>query len=147
MTVRGVQDDDANDEDVVVDLSAAGGGYNSRSAEVAVEVDDNDTAGLDLNRSVVPVNEGDTATFTVKLATKPSAMVTVGSRNSPQRFGGVGDFGVVFDVHHVELEHGADRDRRRCGRRRRGRRDRGGGSVGGGRRLRHCYCDRPCGCR
>ena len=77
VTVFGVEDNDAADETAVVDLSGSSGGYGSVSRAVTVSVDDDDTAGLVLSRSPVPVDEGDSATFTVKLATEPTADVTV----------------------------------------------------------------------
>ena len=77
MTVFGVQDADAADETVVVDVDAAGGGYGSVSEDVTVNVDDDDSSGLVLSRNSVPVDEGDSATFTVELATEPTANVTV----------------------------------------------------------------------
>ena len=42
-----------------------------------VSIVDDDTAGLTLSRNSVPVDEGDSATFTVKLATQPTANVVV----------------------------------------------------------------------
>ena len=77
MTVFGVEDADAIDTSTVVDLQAAGGGYGSVSRAVTVSVDDDDSSGLVLSRSPVPVDEGDSATFTVKLGTQPTADVTV----------------------------------------------------------------------
>ena len=77
VTVAGVDDDDDADESTTVDLDASGGGYSAVTGEVTVNVDDDDTAGLVLDPTTVPVVEGDTATFTVKLATQPTGDVTV----------------------------------------------------------------------
>ena len=77
VTVLGVHDDDAADDSVVVDVSGSGGDYGAVSAEVTVAVDDDDSAGLVLSHTSVPVEEGDTETFTVELATEPTTSVTV----------------------------------------------------------------------
>ena len=53
-----------------------------------VSIVDDDTAGLTLSRNSVPVDEGDSATFTVKLATQPTAgdvTVTAVSRDTAPR--------------------------------------------------------------
>ena len=77
VTVAGVQDNDTVDDTAVVDLAASGGGYESVTGAVTVEVDDDDSVGLSLSRTVVPVDEGDSETFTVELSTQPTADVTV----------------------------------------------------------------------
>ena len=84
VTVIGVQDADASDESVVVDLDASGGDYGTVSGTATVGVDDDDSTGLLLSHTTVPVDEGDTATFTVRLATRPTAdvMVAAGSRDA-----------------------------------------------------------------
>ena len=67
VTVFGVEDPDAIDTSAVVDLDGSGGGYNSVSGTVTVSVNDDDSSGLVLSRRSVPVDEGDSATFTVEL--------------------------------------------------------------------------------
>ena len=57
--------------------TAAGGGYASVSKDLAVTVTDNDTPGLVLSNSELAVTEGASASYTVKLATQPTAEVTV----------------------------------------------------------------------
>ena len=78
VTVSGVNDSDTNGESVTVSLSASGGGYANTTATVSVSVTDDDTAGLVVTPSTLTVGEAGDGTFTVKLATQPSANVTVG---------------------------------------------------------------------
>ena len=79
VTVRGVDDDDTSDETVAVTHTASGGGYGSVSGSVTVTVDDDDTVppGLEFSAQQVDVGEGDTATYTMRLATRPTGSVTV----------------------------------------------------------------------
>ena len=77
VTVRAADDDDAANESVTLSHTASGGGYGSVSGNVAVTVTDDDTAGLVFDPASVTVTEGESATYTVKLATEPSAAVTV----------------------------------------------------------------------
>ena len=74
----GVDDDAANDLETLT-LRASGADYGSApSAEVMVTVDDDETAALVLSKSALPVVEQEPAvSFTVKLASAPSAPVTV----------------------------------------------------------------------
>ena len=74
----GVDDDAANDMETLT-LRASGADYGSApSAEVAVTVDDDETAALVLSKSALPVVEQEPAvSFTVKLASAPTAPVTV----------------------------------------------------------------------
>ena len=73
-------DDDDTDEDegsVTVTLKP-GTGYTAGSPDSdKVTVKDNDTRGLVLNPTSLTVTEGSSANYTVKLATKPAADVTV----------------------------------------------------------------------
>ena len=59
--------------------TAAGGDYAGKKAELSITVDDDDTVGIVLNKTTLPVTEGDTtgASYTVKLATQPTEDVTV----------------------------------------------------------------------
>ena len=77
VTVTGVQDDDADNEDTSISLSASGGDYGNVSSSVSVEVTDDDTQGLVLSATDLGVAEGGNGTFTVALATQPTAAVTV----------------------------------------------------------------------
>ena len=77
VTVRGVEDDDTADETVTVTHSASGGGYDSVTGTVTVAVTDDDTKALVLSPQQLSVGEGDTATYTLSLATQPTGAVTV----------------------------------------------------------------------
>ncbi len=77
VTVTPERDDDASDETVTVTLAASGGDYADVSATVTVTVTDDETVGLTLNRTTLTLDEGRVGTFTVRLATQPSAAVTV----------------------------------------------------------------------
>ena len=77
MTVRAADDDDTANESVTLSHTASGGDYGTVSGNVAVTVTDTDTAGLVFDPASVTVTEGESATYTVKLATEPSAAVTV----------------------------------------------------------------------
>ena len=75
------KDDDSTDDAETINLSASGGGYDSATRSVSVAVRDNDRY-LVLSRVVslrdgLKINEGDSDTFTVKLAGRPSETVTV----------------------------------------------------------------------
>ena len=79
VTVYGVNDSDTDNEDVTITLRAAGGEYADQTGTVQVTVTDDDSATPEL--VVFPpsltVGEGATGRFTVKLATLPTASVTV----------------------------------------------------------------------
>ena len=77
VTVSGVNDTDTADESLTVSLSAMGGGYGGKTSTVSVSVTDNDTAGVTVSPTTLPVNEGSTGTYTVLLDTQPTATVTV----------------------------------------------------------------------
>ena len=77
VTVSGVNDDDTSNETLNVSLSASDGGYTGETAEVSVTVSDNDTANLVVTPTSLTVAEASEGDFTVKLATQPSASVTV----------------------------------------------------------------------
>ena len=76
-------DDDEVDEDngavtATVTASTANDYAVGASAEAAVAVQDNDARGLVLSTTALPLTEGGAAgSYTVKLATQPSATVTV----------------------------------------------------------------------
>ena len=87
MTVT-AEDDDAVDDEVTLAHTASGGDYGSVTEDLPVTVDDGDTVGLVVDPAAVTVDEADDpatpsiaehkATYTVKLASEPSATVTVG---------------------------------------------------------------------
>ncbi|MBF2753892.1 MAG: BACON domain-containing protein, partial [Gammaproteobacteria bacterium AqS3] len=76
VTVSAAEDDDAANETVSIALTASGGNYAGLKGNVAVTVADNDRS-LELSPYSVTVAEGDSETFTVKLAGQPSGQVTV----------------------------------------------------------------------
>ena len=77
VTVLAAADNDTATDTATLTHTAAGGGYDSVTANVAVTVTDNDTAGLVLDPTNLTVAEGGSNTYTVKLATQPTAEVTV----------------------------------------------------------------------
>ncbi len=77
VTVPGEQDADSLDERMTVSLSASGGGYDGLTASVDVTVKDDDAPALVATPPGLNVGEGDTATFTVRLATQPTGTVKV----------------------------------------------------------------------
>ena len=78
VTVTAGQDADGSDDTATLTHAASGGNYAGVTAELAVTVVDDDR-GIVLSRMALSVDEGDTtgATYTVTLATQPSAEVTV----------------------------------------------------------------------
>ena len=82
MTVRGVEDDDTNDETVTVTHRSSGGGYGSVTGTVTVTVTDDDTKALVLSPRQLSVDEGDTTTYRLSLATQPTGAVTVALSSS-----------------------------------------------------------------
>ena len=76
VTVTGVDDalDNANDQRAVT-LTHSASGY--ADAEVSVTVTDDDTRGVTLSVTSLTVLEGTSGTYTVKLASQPTASVTV----------------------------------------------------------------------
>ena len=81
VTVTGVDDADTADETLTITLDAdsiSGSDYNTlANVTVNVTVNDDDSAGLVLPNTVVTVDENGSNTFTVALATEPTAEVTV----------------------------------------------------------------------
>ena len=75
--VSGDEDPDATNEQGTIDLLASGGDYAGESASVNVAVADDDERGLVVSKEELAVDEGAADAFTVKLATKPTATVTV----------------------------------------------------------------------
>ena len=85
VTVGGVDDTDADDESVLVTHTASGGGYQGVSATVTVTVVDDESVGLVFSRTALSVAEGDSVSYTVRLASRPTATVTVTLRSGDDR--------------------------------------------------------------
>ena len=77
VTVTAGEDDDTATDTATLAHEASGGGYGNVEADLAVAVSDNDTAGLVLSPTSLEVDEGDDASYTVRLATAPTGAVTV----------------------------------------------------------------------
>ena len=77
MTVEAGEDDDAAGDTETLLHTATGGGYDSVTKDLGVTVTDNDEARLALSKASLGVTEGSSDTYTVKLATQPTAQVTV----------------------------------------------------------------------
>ena len=77
VTVSAGHDDDVSDDSATLTHAASGGDYGSVSEDLAVTVTDDDTAALALSAATLAVIEGESATYTVALATQPSGEVTV----------------------------------------------------------------------
>ena len=78
VTLSGVQDDDALDETVTLTHTALGGGYDGVGADFTAAVSDDDVPALILSPTSATLTEdGEAATYTVALATLPTAAVTV----------------------------------------------------------------------
>ena len=77
VTVRAVPDDDADDETATLSHRVTGYGDVTDGGTVTVRVNDTDIAGLTVSPRRLEVDEGDTATYTVKLDTRPSDNVMV----------------------------------------------------------------------
>ncbi len=77
--VTAAEDDDGADDSVTLTHTATGGNYAGETATLAVTVDDDETVSVVLSEAALSVDEGDDteSTYTVKLATQPSAQVTV----------------------------------------------------------------------
>ena len=70
-------DDDGAVDSETLTHTASGGGYGAISKDLPVTVTDNDTPDLLLSERSLTINEGENATYTVALATQPTATVTV----------------------------------------------------------------------
>ncbi|MBF2755973.1 MAG: hypothetical protein ISN29_12070, partial [Gammaproteobacteria bacterium AqS3] len=79
VTVRAAEDGDIDDDTATISLTAAGGGYDSVEGSLTVNVDDDNAVELVLSPKdgMLDIAEGDSATFTVRLDSVPSADVTV----------------------------------------------------------------------
>ena len=77
VTVSAAQDADADDDTATVTHTVSGYGTVSTAPEVSVTVTDNDTRGITVAPTSLPVTEGDIGTYTVVLDTQPTDNVTV----------------------------------------------------------------------
>ena len=80
VTVAGVHDDDADDDNVTVTAvaSSTDAAYDETRVALEVDVEDDDHPGLVVDATQMRVGEAGTGEFTVRLATAPSADVIVG---------------------------------------------------------------------
>ena len=77
VTVTAGQDDDAVDDTATLTHTASGGDYGSATADLPVTVNDDETAGIVLAPTSLNPNEGASVSYTVTLASEPTAQVTV----------------------------------------------------------------------
>ena len=78
VTVSAAEDDDAVNDMVELVYLAIGSDYDGVTESVTVTVRDNDTTGVTVTPTTLPVPEGSSATYTVVLTSEPSADVTIG---------------------------------------------------------------------
>ena len=71
------KDENASDENVLLLLSAKGGGYDDILAEVTVTIVDEDEQGIKVHPDSLTVGEGGNTTYGVSLESRPTAEVTV----------------------------------------------------------------------
>ena len=77
VTVSAAEDTDGTNSAATISHTASGGDYATVSADATVTESDNDTRGFTLSETALTVEEGGSDTYTVRLATQPSATVTV----------------------------------------------------------------------
>ena len=78
VTVTGIPDDGFQDESTRITHTISGEGYGGATDQpVEVTVDDDDSPGIEVSRSVLTVDEGGTRTYSVKLIAAPTDSVTV----------------------------------------------------------------------
>lgn len=78
VNVKAAEDPDSADDTATISHTATGAEYQGISVpSMVVTVDDDDTDGLTITPTSLPVNEGSSGTYTVVLDTVPSGNVTV----------------------------------------------------------------------
>ncbi|MBF2755779.1 MAG: hypothetical protein ISN29_11070, partial [Gammaproteobacteria bacterium AqS3] len=77
VTVTGVEDANAANDEVTVTLAASDGGYDSVSGEIDITAADNDEALLTLSKQSLKTSEGGSGSFGVSLSAPPTTAVTV----------------------------------------------------------------------
>ena len=88
VTVTGVNNDvDTADKTVKVQGAASNALGTSGPADVTLTLEDDDTRGVTVSKTVLDIDEGDDGTYTVVLASKPTGSVTV----TPSRTSGSTD--------------------------------------------------------
>ena len=111
MTVKADEDEDAV-ADAAVELTheATGGDYGSLTGTVTVRITESDTVGLVVNPTELTVVEGEAEgeSYTVALATEPSAQVTVAVSGDSGTDVDVSSSSLTFST--SRLEDGADGD-------------------------------------
>ncbi len=76
VTLTAGEDDDFVNDSILLKLTASGGGYTGKTANITVTIEDNDAAGLTVPRTA-EVEEGKSADIKMKLSAAPSGNVTV----------------------------------------------------------------------
>ena len=77
VNLTALQDDDAEDDEETLTLTASGGGYDGVSGNVPVTIEDDDTGSLVIDPKELGILEDGSETFTVNLSNPPSSSVTV----------------------------------------------------------------------
>ena len=77
VTVTAGEDVDGEDDEEMLTHWAVGGGYGGVEADLAVTVTDNDGPGLIFSPTSLDVDEGDDASYTVRLSTRPNGPTLV----------------------------------------------------------------------
>ena len=77
VTVEAAEDDDLVNGTATIEHDADGGGYDDVDEDIMATEQDNDSPGIVLSTEDLQVPEGESATYTVKLATEPSGQVTI----------------------------------------------------------------------
>ncbi len=77
VTVTAGEDDDADTDEVTLMHTATGGNYDALTAVIRVSITDPDIAAITISETAITITEGDEGTYTVVLATQPSAAVTI----------------------------------------------------------------------
>ncbi|MBF2754540.1 MAG: autotransporter outer membrane beta-barrel domain-containing protein [Gammaproteobacteria bacterium AqS3] len=99
-------DDDAKDEQFYVNLSASGANYDHQYGEVTVTVTDDDGRGILVSDTSLLLNEGGTASFSLRLSQQPSA----GQRQSSTINVRVGPGGGYFGLTSTSDTAGSNQD-------------------------------------
>ena len=82
VTVRAVQDENSQDSDETITHTITGGNYDGvRDRPVSVTVRDDDVPGIVVNPRTLTIDGGDTATYSVRLTTRPTGPVTITPRS------------------------------------------------------------------
>ena len=77
VNVTALQDEDAENDEETLTLTASSGGYDGVSGSVPVTIEDDDTGSLIIDPTALEIPEEDSGTFTVHLSRPPSSSVTV----------------------------------------------------------------------